>query len=69
MRELPKTFGKLQKLKVLILNFNKLEELPEDLARMQLLTELQVRWNSLYEFPACVTKIPSLQVQFASYHY
>jgi hypothetical protein len=59
---LPKTLGKLNRLKLLDMSSNELSVLPAEFSEMSALTHLDLSKNDFKEFPMCIIHISSLEV-------
>lgn len=57
---LPKSIGKLTKLRKLMLSGNQLEELPEEMACCRELELLRIAVNNLQELPSWIFELPKL---------
>ena len=61
IKELPKSLGNLNSLKVLNLNYNRLKNLPEEIGELFLLEKLLLKENSITELPKTVGKLTHLR--------
>ena len=61
IKELPKSLGNLNSLKILNINFNRLKNLPEEIGELSFLEKLLLKENSITELPKTVGKLTHLR--------